>query len=245
MSKGASWSDLLDRAIQAAIDKFLNNFESKSKTYKAHKSPFDKYAQTKTKQELKGKFANNLLVLTAAVMNADGKVLKSELSFVKKFFLDQFPKNFATVRIQMLKDVLKMDYPHQKAAKLILETMPLTQRKYLLEYLFQLAKADGAIVKNEIKVIDEIANALGYAGAGYEKLKAKYIKIASQNEYAILGIKKDATTAEVKKAYRTLAKLNHPDKFSNDDEQTRLNAKKSFQKIQNAYETIMKSTGEN
>lgn len=245
MSKGASWSDLLDRSIQAAIDKFLSSFESKSKTYKAHKSSFDKYAQTNTKQELKGKFANNLLVLTAAVMKADGKVLKSELTFVKKFFLDQFPKNFAKVRIEMLKDVLKMDYPHVKAAKLILESMPLGQRKYLLEYLFQLAKADGAIVKKEVKVIDEIAKSMGYAGSGYETLKAKYIKIASQNEYAILGIKKDATTSEVKKAYRKLAKLNHPDKFANEDEKTRLKAKKSFQKIQKAYETIMKSRGEN
>jgi DnaJ like chaperone protein len=243
MSKGASWSDLLDRSIQAAIDKFLKNFENKSKTYKTHKSSFDKYAQTSTKSELKGKFANNLLVLTAAVMKADGKVLKSELTFVKEFFHKQFPKNFADVRIQMLKDVLKMDYPYQKASKLILETMPLAQRKYLLEYLFQLAKADGAIVKEEIKVIDSIAMAMGYAGAGYQTLKAKYIKIASQSDYAILGIKKDATDDEVKKAYRKLAKIHHPDKFTGEDDSIRIKAKKEFQKISNVYESIMKTRG--
>ncbi len=72
MKKGAKWSDLLDRAIQVAIDKFLNNFENKSATYTKHKSSFDQYARTSTKSELKSKFANNLLVLTAAVMKADG-----------------------------------------------------------------------------------------------------------------------------------------------------------------------------
>ena len=244
MSNGAKWSDLLDRAIQVAINKFLNNFESKSKTYKSHKSSFDKYAQTSTKQEIKSKFANNLLVLSAAVMKADGKVLKSELEFVKKFFHQQFPKQFAEVRIKMLKDVLKLDYPYQKAAKLILETMPLGQRKYLLEYLFQIAKADGAIVKEEVVIIDEIANILGYAGKLYEVLKAKYIKIASQSDYGILGIKKDATDSEVKKAYRSLAKKHHPDKFSDADENGKLLAKKEFQKIQNAYESIMKARGQ-
>ena len=60
-----------------------------------------------------------------------------------------------------------------------------------MKYLFQLAKADGAIVYPEVKIIDEIAKTLGYSGVLYEQLKAKYIKIASQNEYAILGIKKD------------------------------------------------------
>jgi len=121
--------------------------------------------------------------------------------------------------------------------------MPLAQRKYLLEYLFQLAKADGAIVKEEIKIIDEIAKSLGYFGAGYSTLKAKYIKIASQSDYAILGIKKDATTAELKKAYRKLAKKNHPDKFAGADQATKTKAKKEFQKIQNAYESIMKTRG--
>ena len=244
MSKGGRWSDLLDRAIQVAIDKFLNNFESKSKTYKTNKTSFDKYAQTSTKQEIKSKFANNLLVLSASVMKADGKVYKSELEFVKKFFHQQFPKQFAEVRIKMLKDILKLDYPHQKAATLILETMPLGQRKYLLEYLFQLAKADGAIVKEEVIIIDEIANILGYAGKLYETLKAKYIKIASQNEYAVLGIKKDATDSEVKKAYRRLAKQHHPDKFTGADEAGKLKAKREFQKIQNAYESIMKTRGQ-
>ena len=40
-----------------------------------------------------GDFAASLLVLTAAVMKADGKVLKSELEYVKAFYVRQFGEN--------------------------------------------------------------------------------------------------------------------------------------------------------
>lgn len=239
MKKGATWSDLLDRAIQLALDK-LKSKTPKSSAYKKHKTSFDQYAHTKTKNEFKSRFASNLLVLTAEVMKADGKVMKSELKFVKEFFYLQFPESFAKIRILMLKDVLKESYPVEKAAKLILEYMPLAQRKILLEYLFQLAKSDGGIVKEEINIIDRIARAMGYTGTGYESLKVKYLKIASKDEYAILGIKRDATTDEVKKAYRKLANQFHPDKQINSTEKEIEDAKKKFQQIQNAYEKIMK-----
>jgi len=243
MSNFDRWIDILESSINDAIDRFLSKYENKSKTYKSHKSSFDKYAQTHTANEVKSKFANNLLVLTAAVMKADGKVMKSELAFVKSFFLEQFPKNFAKVRIQMLKGVLKENYSAEKAAKNMLECMPLNQRKYLLEYLFNLAKSDGNIVRLELKIIDSIAKAMRYSGAGYQKLKARYVKIASKDVYSILGIKKDVTDKEVKKAYRKLAVKNHPDKFAQASKEERLQAKKRFQKIQGAYETIKKARG--
>lgn len=240
MKNGASWSDLLDRAIQIALDRLTKQKHPPSSTYKKNKSSFDQYAQTKTKNEFKSRFANNLLVLTAAVMKADGKIMKSELQFVKEFFYLQFPESFARVRIHMLKEVLKEEYPFEKAAKLILDYMPLAQRKTLLEYLFRLAKADGGIVKEEVIIIDRIAKAMGYSGSGYESLKVKYLKLASKDEYAILGIKRDSSIDEIKKAYRKLANQYHPDKQINASEKDIEEAKKKFQQVQNAYEKIMK-----
>jgi len=243
MARLSNWIAQLEDAIQQALDKFLKEFETRSSTYNQNKSSFDKYAQTHTKQEIKSKFANNLLVLSAAVMKADGKVLKSELNYVKSFLNEQFSPGFAKVRILMLREVLKENYPPEKAAKLILECMPLGQRKFLLEYLFHVAKADGAIVPKEIAVIDKIARALGYYGVGYEQLKSKYVKIASKNEYAILGIKKDASDKEVKKAYRKMANKHHPDRFATRSIEEQKDAKKKFQQIQKAYETIKKERG--
>src|SRR3712207_1078088 len=56
---------------------------------------------------------------------------------------------------------------------------------------------------------------------------------AQKDFYAVLGVKKDATAAEIKKAYRKLARANHPD--SNPDD-----AKKhdKFKAVAEAYDVV-------
>ena len=48
-------------------------------------------------------FATMLIALSAAVMRADGKVLKVELDFVKSFFAQQFGPQFSSSHLQTLK----------------------------------------------------------------------------------------------------------------------------------------------
>lgn len=53
--------------------------------------------------------------------------------------------------------------------------------------------------------------------------------------YEVLGVSKNATSSEIKKAYHKLARQNHPDKFP---EGEREEATKKFQKIGEAYEVL-------
>mmetsp|Transcript_47741 Transcript_47741/g.126317 ORF Transcript_47741/g.126317 Transcript_47741/m.126317 type:complete len:738 (-) Transcript_47741:103-2316(-) len=53
--------------------------------------------------------------------------------------------------------------------------------------------------------------------------------------YSILGVPKSADTGEIKKAYRTLAKVHHPDKHTGDNKEE---AQKKFIEIQKAYEVL-------
>lgn len=55
--------------------------------------------------------------------------------------------------------------------------------------------------------------------------------------YEVLNVEKNATDAEIKKAYRTLAKKYHPDLNPNDDE-----AEQIFKEVSNAYEVLSNST---
>ena len=50
----------------------------------------------------------------------------------------------------------------------------------------------------------------------------------------MLGVKKDATEPEIKKAFKKMAIKYHPDKNPDDPE----GAKEKFSKIANAYETL-------
>ena len=65
----------------------------------------------------------------------------------------------------------------------------------------------------------------------------------SENAYKILGVDPAATDEEVKKAYREMAKKNHPDLVSNLGEEAHQAAEKKFQEINEAYEQIKKQRG--
>ena len=56
----------------------------------------------------------------------------------------------------------------------------------------------------------------------------------SEDLYKIMGVKRDASEAEIKKAFKKLAIKYHPDKNQDDPE----GAKEKFQKIANAYEIL-------
>jgi DnaJ like chaperone protein len=61
--------------------------------------------------------------------------------------------------------------------------------------------------------------------------------------YKILEIDKTATVAEIKKAYRTMAKKYHPDKLIDMDEAYKKGAEEKFREVQEAYERIQKERG--
>ena len=56
--------------------------------------------------------------------------------------------------------------------------------------------------------------------------------------YKVLGISRDATDDEVKKAYRKLSRIYHPD--ANVNNPNKAQAEEKFKEIQQAYDQIMK-----
>lgn len=61
-----------------------------------------------------------------------------------------------------------------------------------------------------------------------------------KKDYEKLNISENATKEEVKKAYRTAAKLHHPDKFAHATESEKDYHEKKFKEINESYENIMK-----
>lgn len=73
----------------------------------------------------------------------------------------------------------------------------------------------------------------------YTKQRAKTpSKSAREQALEILGLKPDADEAEIKKAYRSLVKKHHPDRFSGQDEAIVKAAEARFIEIQQAYEIV-------
>jgi DnaJ like chaperone protein len=111
--------------------------------------------------------------------------------------------------------------------------------------LFGIAASDGNVSNPEIDVIHTISMYMGVSESDYLSIKAMFVREinATDNAYKILGIDPKASDEEVKKAYREMAKKNHPDLVSNLGEDVRQAAEKKFQEINQAYETIKKQRG--
>jgi len=184
-------------------------------------------------------FITALLVLFAAVMKADNKVLKSELSFVKDFLLKNFGEDITFDSLKILKDLLNKDIPLEEVCEQIARNTKYQDRTQLLHILFSLSKADNNIVESEINVIRRIAQLLGISLSDYNSIKAMFVEDFDKS-YQILGISKNATDDEVKKAYRKMAVQNHPDKFEHLGEEIKNQAEVKFRAINEAYETIKK-----
>lgn len=197
-----------------------------------------------SKQTTQGDISVSIIVLIASVIKADGKVLKSEINFVKPFLLNTFGEQGAKQALLLLKELLQKDIDHVAVAQQIRQHVNYSTRLELIRLLFEIANSDGEIAQQELLVIKQIAINMSVQNADYQSMLALYQRHKDVNwAYTALEISPSATDDEVKKAYRRMAMKFHPDKVANAGEEIRKQATEKFRGINEAYEHIKKQRG--
>ena len=186
-----------------------------------------------------GAFAMSLLVLVAAVMKADGKVVRSELDFVQQYLVRAFGEESAVEALGMLKDILKQEIPLDDVSNQIRQNMNYSSRLQLLHLLYGVSNADGRVNQKELEVIERIALKMGVSVKDRESVKYMFIP-RTDAAYKILEIEPSVTNEAVKKAYRKMAMKYHPDKISHLGEDFQKFANEKFKKVNEAYQNIKK-----
>ena len=185
----------------------------------------------------------NLLALAATVIKADGTVKQQELQFVRNFFITNYGTQMASTIFEKFNEEVKKERQNiPELTQIFNQRAPYETRLQILHFLFGVANADGSISKTELIKVEQIAAALGIRPSDMESIKAMFVK-ATDSAYKILEISSSATDAEVKKAYRTMAKKYHPDKLQSEDPALIKGAQEKFLKVQEAYEAIQKERG--
>jgi DnaJ like chaperone protein len=183
------------------------------------------------------------LALAATVIKADGVVKAQELQFVRNFFITNYGKEQATVIFETFNEQIKKEAQNvADLARVFVSRTPYETRLQVLHFLFGVANADGNVAQSELDKISQIAAALGLRATDFESIKAMFFQ-ETDSAYKILEITPNATDAEVKKAYRDMAKKYHPDKLQSQDSALIKGAQEKFQEVQKAYETIQKERG--
>lgn len=186
-----------------------------------------------------GDFVMSLLVLIAAVMKADGKVVKSELDYVKQFFVRQFGVDSAKQVTLTLKDILNKDIPVREVCHQISDNMDYSSRLQLLHLLFNISIADGLVSGAELDILEKISVNLRITQNDYLSIKNMFVP-ETDSAYKILEVERSATTEEIKKAYRKMAMKYHPDKVSHLGEEFKKTADEKFKMVNDAYDKIKK-----
>lgn len=190
-----------------------------------------------------GDFELNLLSLASLVIKADGQVSQTEMDYVRTYFVQAYGKERANATFRTFNEVIKnREISAQRIGLYLQQRTKYEVRLQILHFLFSIAQADGNISNSELSQLQSIARFLALNNRDFESIKAMFFKSAD-NAYKILEIEKSATDAEVKKAFRTMAKKYHPDKLQHMDEAYRSGAEDKFRMVQEAYEKIQKERG--
>ena len=195
-----------------------------------------------TATQQRNSFMVSLLVLSSAVIRADGKTLQSELDYVRNFVRSNFGEAATYQAMTILNDLNSKQVNIYEVGSQIASNMNYSQRLQLFDYLTRLAVADGEFSKSEKNVLEAIGSAIRLNSSDVASVIAMFYK-DTDSAYAVLEISPNATDEEVKSAYRRMAMKNHPDKVSTLGPEVQKAAQEKFQKIQEAYETIKKERG--
>ena len=120
--------------------------------------------------------------------------------------------------------------------------MPHAKRLLLLQYLYGIARADGNVDPREVDLIRRMAAALGISDKDRASIEAPFHS-EKPDPYTVLEIGRDASDADIKKAYRRLALKFHPDKVRDMGEAYAKQADARFLEVQEAYENLKKIRG--
>ncbi len=219
------------------LGSMYDGMQSSEYEYKGSGAPVGTPGHTR-----RGDFSMSLLVLAAAVMKADGEVMRSELNYVKSFLNRQFGQDETDKMLPLLRDMLRQDIPVQDVCLQIKQHMDYSIRLQLLHFLFGIARADDAVHARELDILQSISRWMGISFGDFNGVKALFVKDTS-SAYKILGISENATEEEIKKAWKELVKLHHPDKVAHLGDDIQKAANEKIQKINAAYEEIRKQKG--
>lgn len=161
-------------------------------------------------------FSVAMIALSAKMAKADGVVSNAEVQAFRDIFSipQQEEENVARLYNLAKQDVAGFEHYARRLRGLceggeerclILED--------ILDGLFHIAKADGAIHERELGFLQRVAEIFGIVEGQFARIMARHVHVDGFDPYLILGVTRDTDLAEIKRRYRRAVAENHPDRL--------------------------------
>ena len=199
-------------------------------------------------------FLFSMLVMASYIIRADGRIMHSEMEFIRRFLRKTFGEEAARegeqILLKLFEQAKQMDRQRSSAYKDIIRdcgrqiaaNLTYEERLQLLAFLVEIARSDGHICQREVEALKEVALYMKLSAQEAESML--HLGGNSLDEaYKVLEVAPTATDAEVRAAYRRLALKHHPDKVATLGEDIKKAAEEKFQRINSAKEQVYKARG--
>ena len=211
-------------------------------------------SERNTDEGNRNSFLFSLLAMSSYVIAADGRIMHSEMEYVRNFLRTTFGERAVTqgqdILLKLFEQKKQMDarspgaYRNtiRQCAEQIAQHMNYEQRLQLLSFLAGISKADGKVQPEEVVALKEIARYMGLTEQEVDSMLSLGGSSLA-DAYKVLEISESATDAEVKKAYRQLALKHHPDTVASLGADVQRASEEKFKQITEAYERIKQARG--
>ena len=209
-------------------------------------------------------FDEHLAVFGAWIIKADGNINEKQINYFESRVRKEYYRRDSDRIITRMK--FELHNPHIRARHFyeeINDTYTVHDKLVLLQILVSLSVVDGylAIAEQNIlqeicanieipqRTLDSILNMYRFRSEYHEQRRQqqKSTSVSSVDKLKqalkILELEVDATAEEIKKAYKRLAKIHHPDKVSHLGESAQKIASEKFKTIVVAYDFICEKKG--
>jgi DnaJ like chaperone protein len=205
-----------------------------------------------------------VLALASAIIKVDGKTQAKELEFIQQRMEKSYSKTDVAFWMKQIESYLKVDFDINKLCKKADLNFRQSTKIQLLHFFAGIATKDGMLTNKELQLLKQITRKVGIPLRTLQSILALYnfITESQANEkrdrrsqqressswelnkaYTILELIKSASNQEVKKAFRKLAKIHHPDKVSHMGIAFQKSAEKKFKQVLAAYEQVKVKRG--
>jgi DnaJ like chaperone protein len=158
-------------------------------------------------------FAIAMIALSAKMAKADGVVSRSEVdAFCRIFTIPRGEeRNVGRVYNLAKQDVAGFDAYAREIARLLADDP--TTLEAVLDGLFDIARADGAVHERELAYLGEVGRLFGLDETAFARVRARHVIEDGGDPYLILEADRSWDYNRLRRQYRKLVQENHPDRL--------------------------------